>query len=159
MRRPVREHANPPVHVGPVGEPVVDHERDSRKAEAAHALEHGQRHPAHGPPANDVRPHLAELAIEQPGVVALEPYAFHPRQAGEPVVAPVPDQVAADVRIVGLGRPDVEVCGENAHRVPVTFEMPHRWSPSYVAGFALLLGVCLLFLYGAPSSPFLYFQF
>jgi alginate O-acetyltransferase complex protein AlgI len=46
-----------------------------------------------------------------------------------------------------------------AHWGPNTFELPHRWSPSYVAGFALLLGVCLLFLYGAPSSPFLYFQF
>ena len=46
-----------------------------------------------------------------------------------------------------------------AHWGPNTFELPHRWSPPYVAGFALLLGVCLLFLYGAPSSPFLYFQF
>src|SRR5256885_2500429 len=46
-----------------------------------------------------------------------------------------------------------------AHWGPNTFELPHRWSPSYVAGFAVLLGMCLLVLYGAPSSPFLYFQF
>ena len=51
------------------------------------------------------------------------------------------------------------VAAAAAHVGPNTFEMPHRWSPSYVAGFALLFGLCLLFLYGAPSSPFLYFQF
>src|SRR2546427_391867 len=51
------------------------------------------------------------------------------------------------------------VAAAAAHWGPNTFELPHRWSPSYVAGFALLFGMCLLVLYGAPSSPFLYFQF
>src|SRR5256885_4816996 len=41
------------------------------------------------------------------------------------------------------------VAGVAAHWGPNTFELPHRWSPPYVAGFALLLRVCLLFLYGA----------
>jgi len=51
------------------------------------------------------------------------------------------------------------VAGLAAHWGPNTFEMPHRWSPPYVAGLAALFGACLLVLYGAPSSPFLYFQF
>jgi hypothetical protein len=46
-----------------------------------------------------------------------------------------------------------------AHFGPNTFEMEHRWSPSYVAGFAALFVVCLFVMYGSAAAPFLYFQF
>jgi alginate O-acetyltransferase complex protein AlgI len=46
-----------------------------------------------------------------------------------------------------------------AHFGPNTFEMEHRWSPSYVAGFAALFVMCLFVMYGSAAAPFLYFQF
>lgn len=46
-----------------------------------------------------------------------------------------------------------------AHWSPNTFELSHRWSPSWVAGFALLFVICLFALYGSGSAPYLYFQF
>ncbi len=51
------------------------------------------------------------------------------------------------------------VGGALAHFGPNTFEMEHRWTPSYVTGFAALFGVCLFVLYGSAAAPFLYFQF
>ena len=68
-------------------------------------------------------------------------------------------------------RPGAEIVGGNvlvvvlvfaaaiAHWGPNTFEMRHQWSPSWVAGFAVLFGVCLFVLYGARPAPSLYFQF
>ncbi|MGE0453574.1 MAG: MBOAT family protein [Vicinamibacteria bacterium] len=49
--------------------------------------------------------------------------------------------------------------GAAAHFGPNTFEMRHRWSPAGVAGLAGLFCLCLFFLYGTASAPFLYFQF
>jgi hypothetical protein len=46
-----------------------------------------------------------------------------------------------------------------AHFGPNTFEMDHRWSPSYAMGFAALFVACLFVLYGSAATPFLYFQF
>lgn len=40
-----------------------------------------------------------------------------------------------------------------------TFEMSHQWQPWATAGLCLLLVVALFLMYGAKSSPFLYFQF
>ena len=68
-------------------------------------------------------------------------------------------------------RPGAEIVGWNVlvallvlaaavtHWGPNTFEMRHQWSPSWVAGFAVLFGVCLFVLYGARPAPYLYFQF
>ena len=46
-----------------------------------------------------------------------------------------------------------------AHWAPNTFEIRHRWSPSWVAGCAVLFGICLFVLYGARPAPYIYFQF
>jgi alginate O-acetyltransferase complex protein AlgI len=46
-----------------------------------------------------------------------------------------------------------------AHWGPNTFEMRHRWSPAWVAGFAMAFGMCLFALYGSRPAPYLYFQF
>jgi len=46
-----------------------------------------------------------------------------------------------------------------AHWAPNTFEIRHRWSPSWVASFAVLFGICLFVLYGARPAPYIYFQF
>jgi alginate O-acetyltransferase complex protein AlgI len=46
-----------------------------------------------------------------------------------------------------------------AHWGPNTFEMRHRWSPSWVAGFAMAFGVCLFAVYAARPAPYIYFQF
>jgi hypothetical protein len=51
------------------------------------------------------------------------------------------------------------VAAAAAHFGPNTFEMGHRWSPSYVMGFAALFVACLFVLYGSAATPFLYFQF
>ena len=46
-----------------------------------------------------------------------------------------------------------------AHRGPNTFELTHRWRPAAAVGWAAVLVLCLVRIYGAQSSPFLYFQF
>ena len=46
-----------------------------------------------------------------------------------------------------------------AHRGPNTFELTHRWRPAAAVGWAVVLMLCLVRIYGAQSSPFLYFQF
>jgi len=46
-----------------------------------------------------------------------------------------------------------------AHWAPNTFEMHHQWSPKWVAGFAVVFGICLLVLYGSRPTPYIYFQF
>lgn len=45
------------------------------------------------------------------------------------------------------------------HWSPNTFELPHKWSPSWVVSFASLFVLCLFALYGAGSAPYIYFQF
>jgi alginate O-acetyltransferase complex protein AlgI len=42
---------------------------------------------------------------------------------------------------------------------PNTFELSHAWSAPAAIGLALLFIICLFFIYGTKSSPFLYFQF
>src|SRR5438309_3592590 len=46
-----------------------------------------------------------------------------------------------------------------AHWAPNTFEIRHRWSPSWVASFAVLFGIGLFVLYGSRPAPYIYFQF
>lgn len=46
-----------------------------------------------------------------------------------------------------------------AHFGPNTFEIDHRWKPREAFALAGLLVCCLILVYGAESSPFLYFQF
>jgi alginate O-acetyltransferase complex protein AlgI len=45
------------------------------------------------------------------------------------------------------------------HGLPNTFEISHAWHPTLALCLAALFTVCLFLIYGAQSSPFLYFQF
>lgn len=51
------------------------------------------------------------------------------------------------------------VAGALAHFRRNTFEMSHRWRPAQVVGWTFVLAACLVWIFGAESSPFLYFQF
>ncbi len=51
------------------------------------------------------------------------------------------------------------VAGVLAHVGPNTFEMSHEWHPIATAALSLLFVLSLFLIYGANSSPFLYFQF
>ncbi len=46
-----------------------------------------------------------------------------------------------------------------AHLGPNTFELRHQWSFMTAVGMALLFGLSVFVIYGARSTPFLYFQF
>jgi alginate O-acetyltransferase complex protein AlgI len=46
-----------------------------------------------------------------------------------------------------------------AHLLPNTFELEHDWGPVTSMGLAALFVLALFVIYGARSSPFLYFQF
>lgn len=46
-----------------------------------------------------------------------------------------------------------------AHGLKNTFELEHRWNAGAVLGLTLLFVLSLVVIYGAKSSPFLYFQF
>jgi hypothetical protein len=46
-----------------------------------------------------------------------------------------------------------------AHLGPNTFELRHQWSSTTAVSMALLLGLSVFVIYGARSTPFLYFQF
>lgn len=69
--------------------------------------------------------------------------------------------VPSEAPLVGAGVLTVmlAVAVAAAHFGPNSFELRHRWSPAAVAGLAVLLVGCLIRIYGAANSPFLYFQF
>jgi hypothetical protein len=46
-----------------------------------------------------------------------------------------------------------------AHFGPNTFELSHNWQPAKGMALAALFFLCLFVIYGAKSSPFIYFQF
>jgi alginate O-acetyltransferase complex protein AlgI len=46
-----------------------------------------------------------------------------------------------------------------AHLGPNTFELRHQWSAPSLAGMVLIFGLSMFIIYGARSTPFLYFQF
>ena len=46
-----------------------------------------------------------------------------------------------------------------AHVFRNSFEMRHVWRPVHAVGFAAVLILCLISMYGGQVSPFLYFQF
>ena len=46
-----------------------------------------------------------------------------------------------------------------SHRRPRIFDLDHEWGPVDTAGLAALFILALFMIYGAKSSPFLYFQF
>lgn len=62
--------------------------------------------------------------------------------------------IGAEV-LVGL----LFLAGAIAHFGANTFEMTHEWRPLAMAGLCLLFVLSLFLIYGARSSPFLYFQF
>jgi len=45
------------------------------------------------------------------------------------------------------------------HLAPNAFEISHQWRPAEALILAILLGLCLVVIYGGLVSPFLYFQF
>ena len=51
------------------------------------------------------------------------------------------------------------IAGVVAHLLPNTFELKHDWGRLASAGLAALFVLSLFVIYGARSSPFLYFQF
>ncbi|MGI9039684.1 MAG: MBOAT family O-acyltransferase [Gemmatimonadales bacterium] len=51
------------------------------------------------------------------------------------------------------------LAGGIAHLAPNSFQLSHRWSPAAAVGLVGLLVLALVRIYGADSSPFLYFQF
>ena len=51
------------------------------------------------------------------------------------------------------------LCGALAHFGPNSFELRHQWRPAAAMGWAVILLLSLVRIYGADSSPFLYFQF
>lgn len=66
----------------------------------------------------------------------------------------------------GVGSPAVGgllgllgVAGILAHVAPNARELRHEWSPAQALGLAGLFGLCVIRIYGAAPSPFLYFQF
>jgi alginate O-acetyltransferase complex protein AlgI len=65
------------------------------------------------------------------------------------------------VEMVGMGvlAGVVAIAAAFAHFGPNTFEFTHRWKPREAFALTMLFIVCLASIYGAESSPFLYFQF
>ena len=53
----------------------------------------------------------------------------------------------------------VSIAALTAHFGPNSFQLQHRWSPAAAAALSILLVLCLIRIYGAGHSPFLYFQF
>lgn len=51
------------------------------------------------------------------------------------------------------------IAGVVAHGLPNTFELDHDWGPIASVGLACLFVLSLFVIYGARSTPFLYFQF
>ena len=51
------------------------------------------------------------------------------------------------------------IAGGVAHLLPNTFELDHDWGPIASLGLACLFVLSLFVIYGARSTPFLYFQF
>jgi alginate O-acetyltransferase complex protein AlgI len=68
-----------------------------------------------------------------------------------------PAEASIPGQIVLLGA--LAVAAAFAHLGPNTFELRHQWSRPATVGMALLLVASLLVIYGARSTPFLYFQF
>ena len=108
---------------------MVDHERDRRDAQPPHSLDQRQRHPAHGPPAHDIRLETAQLLAQHARVVPFDPDPLEPGQAWELVVAEVPAQFAAHEGVVGLGAVRAQVRGEDTYAMSVPLEVVHRGAP------------------------------
>jgi alginate O-acetyltransferase complex protein AlgI len=68
-------------------------------------------------------------------------------------------QAGGDLVAAGALVPLLVVAGAFAHFGPNTFDLSHQWSPLATLGLALLFMLCLFFIYGEKSSPFIYFQF
>ena len=70
---------------------------------------------------------------------------------------------APTLGLMPVGTPALVVmlllAGAIAHLAPNAFELSHEWKPIAVVGLATLLLLCLVRIYGAVNSPFLYFQF
>lgn len=49
--------------------------------------------------------------------------------------------------------------GALAHFGPNSFELKHEWGPGATVALAVLFALCMVAIYGAKPSPFLYFQF
>ena len=73
------------------------------------------------------------MALEDGGVRALEAQPLDPSQAGEVVVAPVPAQLAVDVRVLLAHGPRLAVLrGEHPHLVAGGAKVPHSGLPEHL---------------------------
>lgn len=63
--------------------------------------------------------------------------------------------------IVGAGVLSVMllIAASIAHFGPSSFELKHKWTPATAFAITALFILCLIRIYGATNSPFLYFQF
>src|SRR5579884_3318096 len=103
--RPARKHPCPLVDLWTVEEPVVMNEGDRRQSTSPDTLEQAERHAAHRPPRDDVRPKLAHVAAQDAVVVALQRQPLVPPQTWPGVVMPVPAKLTKHVFKLGLGGP------------------------------------------------------
>lgn len=71
----------------------------------------------------------------------------------------VTPHAGADLIGTGMLAGTIAVAALLAHAGPSTFNLTHRWRPIPALALALAFVLCLLRIYGAESSPFLYFQF
>jgi alginate O-acetyltransferase complex protein AlgI len=53
----------------------------------------------------------------------------------------------------------VAIAAVVAHGLPNSFELRHEWGPVAAVGMGAMFLLCLVVIYGANASPFLYFQF
>jgi alginate O-acetyltransferase complex protein AlgI len=67
---------------------------------------------------------------------------------------PGPAFIGVDTLIVMLG-----VAAVIAHWAPNTWELRHRWAPSWAVGFAAAFAASLFVLFGSRPVPYIYFQF
>jgi len=51
------------------------------------------------------------------------------------------------------------ISGGLAHGCPNSFELSHRWGWASALALTALFAACMVVIYGAKASPFLYFQF
>ena len=68
-------------------------------------------------------------------------------------------QAGVDLAGTGTLTAMLVLAGGIAHWGPNTFELVHQWTPQTTMALALLFVLCLFVIYGAKSSPFIYFQF
>src|SRR4051794_33884992 len=124
------QRLEPAVRAQPPAHPLVADHAHGRQPLAPHPLDEAERHPAHAPPRDGVRAEAREMTVEHPRVVPLDPGPLEQAVARERVVAPVPAQLAVDVRVELLAHSlGPMVAGQHLHLVPAAAQVQHRRAP------------------------------